>query len=287
LVDDLADLPLYDEYQKEIRIYDEHGRKIARRGASINVNSSACGLLVNLKTISSLFAGSEDLNFDDDEDDDSESGEPRPPQKPSVPLSLYPQAFLRDYGHIQAKGTINILNVAIDEINEGLRQNEMPDDDRSSDVYEEARVNVDPVVTGVSSQMYNGVQHRASTNAGTLDVQQGRITATVAGAYATSRKNQKIADRHLAYCKAKLPHNRFKDRIRHDECPTSLRVENVYVMDLTQITPGDRDGEKVYSIICDLVDAWRQPDLADRIKEHLIIFKPGVSSRSLDRQKYR
>lgn len=278
LINNLSDLPLHDEHRKEVRIYDETGRKIARRGASINMNSSACGLLVNLKTISSLFTSPNDLDVDDELDDESDSGHARPPQTASVPLYLYPQAYLRDYGHIQAKGTMSILNPIINEINGScLPTNEFPDDDCSSDVYEEARFGVDPVVTGISSQMYNAVQHRASTNAGSLDVQQGRITATLAGSYVTSKKNTKIAERHLGYCRTKLPHNRFKDRIQHEECPTALRVENVYSVDITQLSPGDRDGDKVYSIICSLVDAWQRPEFQDQIKPKLIVFRPGVS----------
>ena len=80
---DLPDLDLYDEHGHEIRIYQENGRKIARRGGAVD-GSNTCGLLVNLKTISSLFAGPDDIEDDDDDldshsDADSNSGDRRPP----------------------------------------------------------------------------------------------------------------------------------------------------------------------------------------------------------------
>jgi hypothetical protein len=278
LVHDLHSLDLLDENGKENKIYEENGRKICRRGASIEGNSGTCGVLVNLRSISSLFTAEDHVDFNDSDidNDDSDSGHPPPPQRCSTPLSLYPQAFLRDYGHIQAQGIVNIVNGALNKINNDLQRNHVRINDQSSDIVEEARFNVEPVVVGVSSQMYNAVQHRASTNAGTLDVQQGRISATLAGASATSHKNKRTAEQHLRYCRTKLPHNRFKERVRHEECPTSLRVENVFSIDMTQISPDDRDGETIYSTICSLADVWRHPEVIGRLKPHLMIFKPGV-----------
>ena len=193
-----------------------------------------------------------------------------------MPLSLYPQAFLCDYGHVQAKGVIDVLKVAVNDLNSSLRKKDHTDGDSSDTLDEEAPINVDPAVVGVSSQMYNAVQHRVSTNAGNLDVQQGRISAALAGSHATTPKNKRSAQHHLWYCKKNLLHSRFKDRIRHNDCPTSLRVENVYGIDLTQMSQRDRTGESIYSIICCLVDALRQSDVVDRIKPHLIVFRPGV-----------
>ena len=54
-----------------------------------------------------------------DDNPDSDAGAPHRSKPPSnkVSLSVYPQPFLRDLGHIQAKGTLQLMQPAIQKIN--------------------------------------------------------------------------------------------------------------------------------------------------------------------------
>jgi hypothetical protein len=192
LIQNLHDLPMHDEANKEIRIFREDGHKIARRKASVNLNNSKCGVLVNLKNISALFNTNDDFhnNIDPMTDDDDATTVP----KPQVPLSVYPQAYLRDYGHVKAKGTMTLLASEIQHVNDVFNGATAEVDDNSSEVgYEDIHSRV-PVLTGISTQMYNKVQHRMAQRAGDLDMQHGKITAMLAGGQAATKPNQKTAE---------------------------------------------------------------------------------------------
>lgn len=243
LIDDLENLPLYDESGKEIRIYQANGKKIPRRGAILDPVKNACGILVNLKTISSLFSSPDNYNDEEIGSWSDEEEAHRPKEKKDVGLSLYPQAFLQDYGHVQANSTMHLMTPAIREINDRFLTNPIPDHHESSDGFPEVQLQHHPVVTGVSCLIYNDVQHRLTTHAGNLDVQKGYVTSTLAGAFALGKKNNVKAKSLLSYCKTKMPHQRFKDRTLHKECPKSLRVESVYCIDMTDIPDKDRNGK--------------------------------------------
>jgi hypothetical protein len=90
--------------------------------------------------------------------------------------------------------------------------------------------------------MYNKVQHRMAQRAGDLDVQHGKITAMLAGGQAATKPNQKTAEDLRRYCRTKLPHQRFAERITIPNCPTALRMESVYSIDLLPIPINKRHG---------------------------------------------
>lgn len=274
-IDDLASFPLYDDTGKEIRIYSSDGRKIARRGANIAPGTTSCGVMVNLRTITSVFRTQDDsVELEDEPNDDLDEDTPAR-DKNKVSLSVYPQAFLRDYGHIQAKGPIQLMQPTIETINSSFND-DAQEADISSDGLGFSRTFNTPV-TAISTQMYNRMFHRAATQAGALDVQRGRITAALAGGGATTAKGKKTAQALRRYCSTKLPHARFAERVNIADCPNSLRVESVYVVDMLQIPEQDRDGRTLYrKLICTLVDAWSRTEVSDRLKPHLLVLSPEV-----------
>ena len=76
-----------------------------------------------------------------------------------------------------------------------------------------------PIVIGLSSQIYNKVTHWASHHAGAHDVQKGYITAALAGAWATTPAAKVKAEKMSWYCCTLLPHQYFKHKIDNDNCP--------------------------------------------------------------------
>jgi hypothetical protein len=214
-------------------------------------------VLVDLKSVAALF---EDLDEPGDLEDDwmlDDEGEVEPKPKRISNVSVYPQAFLRDYGHVQAKCGLNVTKPAIKAINRRFQEEPIPEDDEEEDdteawgrqqededgdSVEGMRSRPQPVVTATSAQMYNDILHRLATHAGALDVQKGKLTAALAGSYASGPKHVKTAETLQRYCDAKFPHDRFKERIRHADLPRSLRIESVYTINMGQLSEDARNG---------------------------------------------
>jgi len=258
-VDDLDDLPLLDEHGYEKRIYDTNGQKIARRQASIAEWTSPCAILVNLRTITTLFQSDDDMAVDEDLDSDDEEATCSKSRENKISLSVYPQAFLRDYGHIQAKGPLQLIQPMIQKIN----SNFPPSDDLGSDDIGNIHEPQVPLVTGISTQMYGEWFHRAATQAGNLDVIRGRMSGALAAPSATATTtptNRKTAEVLRKYCSLALPHARFADRIRVANCPSALRVESVYIVDMKCMPEDRRNGRLVVQFICPSFHAYSLQD---------------------------
>jgi hypothetical protein len=189
------------------------------------------------------------MDVDDDLYDDDEDISQRYKHKENkVSLSVYPQAFLHDYGHIQAKGSLQLILPTIQRINSDLIDNGDGDYD---DLFDAPRNT--SMVTAISTQMYNEFMHRAATQAGALDVVRGRISGALS-APSVSRatpNNRRMADALQRYCDLGLPHKRFADRMQIPDCPTALRVESVYIIDMNCIPEDKRTGRFVPIISLD------------------------------------
>ena len=244
----LEELPLFDEQDTEIRIYDSDGRKIARRSARIS--DLSYGHLVNLRTVTALFQSNDEMDIDDDLYEEDENTTQLSKQN-KVSLSIYPQAFLHDYGHIQAKGPFYLMQPTIERVNSHFQQlfDEMDDDHKN---------NLAPntnLITAISTQMYNEFMHRAATQAGALDVVRGRMSSTLAAPpnKRATQNNSRMGDVLKRYCNLALPHTRFVERTQVPNCPTALRVESVYNIDLKCIPEPQRNGRFVKFILSDLL----------------------------------
>ena len=151
------------------------------------------------------------LEVDMDDMDVLDEDETPPPQKPDkVSLSVYPQAYLRDYGHIQAKGTLHIMHPVINRLNASLAEDPQ-ESDAGSDGLNDFADSETPGIMAISTQMYNASLHRAATQAGAQDVQQGKLTATLACGDPQTPKNKRTAEALKRYGEVKLPHMRYRD----------------------------------------------------------------------------
>lgn len=124
---------MYNEFCREVRVYDANGRKIVRRYALIAEDQQPCGVLINLKSIHACYSeGGDDISgvYDDGDttpDTDNLNG-------PAV--SVYPQAFLRSAGHIQVKGVMPAFKSIIKDVHrgfEGAYDSEIGEDENSDD----------------------------------------------------------------------------------------------------------------------------------------------------------
>ena len=164
-----------------------------------------CGILVNLHTITSIFHTEDnDMEMDDENEDNIEEENQPNRDRNKVSLLVYPQAFFHDYGHIQAKRPLQLMQLTIQTINSSF-EDDRQDIDLSSDSPGYIRPTCTPV-TAILTQMYNRMFHRAASQASALDVQWGRLTAALSGGETTSTKGKKTAQLLRRYCNAKLPH---------------------------------------------------------------------------------
>lgn len=261
---DLVNLPLREPgTQKEINIYDQDGRRIPRLIGRNRADSPKCGLLVNLETIPQLFssyvAHDEHLDFDADILDQDVEG----PQ-----INVYPQAFLRKYGHLQSPSVLPHFKHFIKKVQANItlrRRGHRLDEEDDADDEDEA-VNgpnegrpIPPALLTSGCQFYNEISHRIRPNAGLHEVQQGRITSALAGAYAQGT-GKHVHSCIMRHCGLSLPHQRYNNSIKSDSVPRDLRLENIYILQLDSIDPGKRNGTCVmlYVLVILTFSNWYQ-----------------------------
>jgi hypothetical protein len=193
----LHETDLYDEMGNEIRVYTEDGYLFPRREPYVDPHSPPCGILLNLRNADRLYGHElpdvDDANFD------------------NVVISIYPQAFLHQYGHMKASGTLSSFNHVIRDIKSqtGKRVRFDPDQETWDEIAEDEDEDDDTVIkiplVGVSSQFYNELSHRVAADAGSHEVQQGHITAALAGSYANTLKDKKSFAKKVKSCDRKFP----------------------------------------------------------------------------------
>jgi hypothetical protein len=245
----LRDHPLLDDEGREILIYNADGDRIPRREAGENFGVPPCGVLMNLENIQAFF---DPYMANHDERDDasmasSELGEDYVPR-----VDVYPLAFLRTVGNLQASGIPPCLYPLVTEINDlvgkldgpGDRQrrrrrgedrsdvSEDEDENEGEDEVRPGRVLRHRAVKPVSAQFYNYMMHRVATRAGQYDSQRGTVTAAISGAFAKTVRHKDIAREKQNHCDGGLPSERFHTRIAVEDCPTSCRAEIVYTVDI-------------------------------------------------------
>lgn len=246
IIQDLSAFPREDDLQREVKIYDERGRKIARRCAILDSSADPCGILLKLRGIEAFFS-------DGHQEDDACMDEDEPRE---TVVSAYPQAFLREYGHVQVSGVtsasrdvVNNINKAVTllrSVRRGNRGNE-GDGNESDDSVDSVDdlLSFHPrsgALSAISSQVYNEVQHRVRPTAALHEAQQGLVTACLSGAYSTTPKAVNNAKAKLATCSAKRPHQSFRDKLSVQGVPRDLRYEVVYHVNCLQLADNKRRG---------------------------------------------
>jgi hypothetical protein len=217
-LEELLELAMEDEDGKEIRIYNSQGFYIQRRLG--HVSQKPLGVLANISSVNELFRP----QYNDDTI--YPQGLPGP-HNPSI--YVYPQAGLRSAGHFQASGLISSFYPHIEDLNQRLRDNLNPHGGTP--------------IMGIASQGYNSVMH--STRGHGVqhhEAQQGLVTAAMGGRFTTT----KMKDRSRQFvntCNNSLPHKRFDLKINNNALQRDLRLENIYVIDITALRREDRGGE--------------------------------------------
>lgn len=249
-IDDLEAFDLHDEDGMEIPIYAPNGSRIPRRAPLFAVGRKPCGLLVSLARICDLF-----VEWNADNEDYCSDFEDPPPNMANI--YLYPQAYLKKHGHVQADTVPVPLQRIIKTINnkvaEPIMNDQPPTDDDSnndSDEDDDRNITQGPVPTGffllglvgTSCQLYNAIMHRVRPMAGKHDAQLGTVTNAFAGSYADSPSQKRTAAQKLKSCTQQLPQERFQQRMDHDDLHTDLRMEFVIKINIAALRTGCKHG---------------------------------------------
>jgi hypothetical protein len=234
----LETLPLLDDNGDEIQIFSSTGMRIHRmRRRNDPSREPSCGVLVNLTKIQSLFNQGPQVIPDNEFIDGSV-----PPPSTSTRVYAYPLCFLHTAGNLKANGIPHCFYPVITQINRRLRNLPGPEYDPDNEDDQDVDYNLhlddlspDPIVVPVSSQFYNYITHRTAMRSGGQDAQQGSITSALAGTFAESTKDKRIAKQKLDFCDTDLPSTRFHKKISGIDCPICTRAEFVYAIDVQKI----------------------------------------------------
>lgn len=229
LLKDLATYPVFDDSGHENRIYSENGDRISRVTALCDEEAQTAGILVRLDSVRDLFHN------------DSNSGGDGQGDGPSTSVTVYPQSFFGNLGHVKANASISVFQRIIERVNRDILDLGPVDLQHPLNSY-----SILPI-TSISSQFYNQLSHRLATRSGTQQVQSGYQTAASAAGYSGFNTSALSKGRRLvAHCSAGLPHTRHFDLLAEiapgEDTPTDLRAENVFLLDMRAVAPENRTG---------------------------------------------
>ncbi|KAG8220318.1 hypothetical protein J3R82DRAFT_3522 [Butyriboletus roseoflavus] len=253
---DLRTYDLLDDEGKERNVYDSLGYRISRRKVNLPQDAQSAGIFFNLKDLHALF----------------ENPYANTNAEAVTPHYLYPIAGLRNVGQFQADGAFYCFTPLLRSLNHSLARHDDDDDDDDDQVHHPG-----PYIRSIFSQGYNASAHRVRTQSRFHDVQRGMLTAAFAGNYASSASNKRKAAELFDLCATSLPFERYNTKVSNSTFDQSLRMENVYVIDLFRLPLAQRNGRVVYrSIVRPLTRMWSHPSVLEQVKDHVKIFKPNI-----------
>jgi hypothetical protein len=247
---DLDALELVDQSTGlEIPIYNSAGFRVPHRAGVASQISHRHGLLMDLHKIGQLFERSEHADLDLDDGDNV---------SPPTSYDIFPQAFLKSYGHFQASGLVHGFHKIITDVNRSVGQpvqiTDNDGDDYVADSQDEDTAIAEATrfraaVAAVASQGYNELVHRTRGHGGHQhDAQLGLVTAALAGSYARTTTAIAKRERLRTHCDIDLPHERFAHKIESDVTNCDFRLENIYTIDISTLRPSAQTGRSVVYI---------------------------------------
>ncbi|KAF8342353.1 uncharacterized protein EI90DRAFT_3011842 [Cantharellus anzutake] len=301
VIEDLEHFDLEDEDGEPIPIFDSQGAQIDRKEELFREKATPGGLLFRLNSASHMF--------------DRVYGNPRqsdPYRSESVKTHTYPQAFLTDYGHVQANSVFPEFHKAAQLINQALLAPNVEDDNNNppTPMPSLATLHVmEPLPSGWKTRMtrmtlmINTLNMKFLLNSQAIQLSQSRGFFSKAIIYfsivllaalevlrqcmfAQGRAEEQRAAQAEAYVSRQMPYERMRQKLltnshqADQRPPTDLRLENNWVLNFTAIPADRRTGRHVMEqIIKPLLATWSNPGVVRKLKQHTIILAPGVLPR--------
>jgi hypothetical protein len=225
--EDLEEMEVADEADKEIPLYTEKGFLVPRRLPMYSRRVPPHGILMDLRVVKDLF----ETPF--------EQQDRHPDPDSPVDVYTYPQAGMKIAGHFQATGVMKDFNRFLQDINHDLKIIDIDED-----AMEHVPAQRQKIVQAISSQGYNAVMHSTrGDSAQHHDAQLGMVTGALAGSWAKQRSTELTARRLRERCSRQLPHTCFVEKIQNENISRDFRFENVYFIDVDAMNPDEQNGE--------------------------------------------
>lgn len=219
---DLATYPVIRDDQQENFVYNAEGRRVIRRRG--DTDGQPCGILLKLSTLHQLFRSHVDNELDIDIHDEIPADRMH---DSGSHIQLFPQAFLGDKGHYQAK----ILPSGFSRIIRNL-SNEIASP--HGDFEDAARPPIP--IRALASQGYNTAFHRMRYRQSSHDAQLAHVTAFASSFFASSPTDRSTGIRlREGLDTYGLPFDRLEKKLNVNSVNTDLRLENVYSLDFNDI----------------------------------------------------
>ncbi|KAG6369061.1 hypothetical protein JVT61DRAFT_1888 [Boletus reticuloceps] len=278
----LLTYPFESDFGDVLNAYDEDGFRIIRQKI---VSHRSTGMLMDLSLAHTLFQSNED-DFGQVRND--------------VKYTVYPLAFTRNLGNVQADGVMVAFERRMNMIDSKLRRGipaaeQDPGEERrrrrnerrlglaerevhsSDDEEDPEEVDVEmpdqdrratpPLLHSVCSQIYNVISHRVRDAAKFHDVQLGLVTTSLAGTTATTLPSKNRWQRNVDRCRGDLPHVRCAEKIAGPRQPQTMRFENTYRLDVQRLPERKRSGDVIYAeVVSPLTRSWAHPTVLESIK---------------------
>ncbi|KAF8422585.1 hypothetical protein L210DRAFT_852504, partial [Boletus edulis BED1] len=190
--------------------------------------------------------------------------------------TVYPLAFTRHLGNVQADGIITSFGRRMNLVDEKLQgiveqqrdlRHAQEEDDIGMEIDMEERPDRPPILHAVSSQIYNAISHRVRDAAKFHEVQLGLVTTSLAGTTATSLPSKNRWQRNLDRCRGDLPHVRCAEKVAAAGQPQCMRFENTYRLDVHHLSAQKRSGDIIYAeVVNPLTRSWCHPTVLSAIK---------------------
>lgn len=221
-----------DDPPVENQVFTGDGVRVRRREGTPLSWGEDCGMMLNLRTLPVLFDRAVAVPT---------AANGQGPEEYSAPrgLDLYPQAFLGDVGHYQSQELPTVFRDVLHRVNSRVGDPEIVDSPE-----------LGPVIGG-SCQGYNSAFHRIRYNVSSHDVQLAEQTADAARIFAHSTSEKAKASSLSQKLHAhKRAFHRLERKLSSPNVNTSLRLENVYHLDLGAVDDEMRNATSVYSHDC-------------------------------------
>ena len=210
-----------------VPVYNGDGFRVRRRIPSTFQES---GALVDLQKVEALFP---------------------PDDMGRSTYHLYPLAFTRRYGNVQANAIVQPFHKVIEDVNRVLSPaidgapgegGEEGDDDEHAYLFGDEVRRGAAVVRGTHAQIYNAISHRCREQARFHYVQLGLVTSAMAGTTATTVQGRRRFQRRKQHCVDGLPHERYAIAVQGDGQPQALRLEQTFTVEVSRLREEHRNG---------------------------------------------
>jgi len=237
IIADLAEYPLQNQRGETLPIFDIEGNSISRLKAQPVPGIRSAGIFLALEKAKSLFRNyalsSREL-----------------PYAHSNHIDKYPIAHLPNVGCIQTRQPLPLFHPVVQRINRTIGRvvaqdgEDMPELelDEEGDLINHDGVHKQPIF-GTHTQCYNLSTHHFAPRASGFRVLHGQVGAAASSWFtlnATTRQKGQAAVQKIA---THLPFEALEAQINSGNVPTSLRLEQVFVVNYDDLDEEYKSGQ--------------------------------------------